>query len=61
MVLCSTCSKVFTKITKQMLCEIRVKSKTELEEHIYLYLEDINVAPVVFHWKYNPDSIDVSE
>lgn len=51
----------FSKMTKQMLRGIRVKSKAELEERIYLYFEEINAEPVVFHWKYNLDDIDVSE
>ncbi len=44
-----------------MLRGIRVKSKSELYDRIYLYFEEVNAEPVVFHWKYNPDDIDVSE
>lgn len=51
----------FSKMTKQMLRGIRVKSKAELEERIYRYFEEVNEEPVVFHWKYNLDDIDVSE
>lgn len=51
----------FSKMTKQMLRGIRVKSKAELEERIYLYFDEVNAEPVVFHWKYNLDDIDVSE
>lgn len=51
----------FSKMTKQMLRGIRVKSKEELKERIYLYFDEINEEPVVFHWKYNIDDIDVSE
>lgn len=51
----------FSKMTKQMLKGIRVKSKKELEERIYLYFNEVNEEPVVFHWKYNLDDIDVSE
>jgi transposase len=51
----------FSKMTKQMLRGIRVKSKAELEDRIYLYFEEVNSEPVVFHWKYNLDDIDVSE
>lgn len=51
----------FSKMTKQMLRGIRVKSKEELKERIYLYFTEINEEPVVFHWKYNLDDIDVSE
>lgn len=51
----------FSKMTKQMLRGIRVKSKAELVERIYLYFNEVNAEPVVFHWKYNLDDIDVSE
>ncbi len=51
----------FSKMTKQMLRGIRVKSRAELEDRIYLYFEEVNSEPVVFHWKYNLDDIDVSE
>lgn len=51
----------FSKMTKQMLRGIRVKSKEELKERIYLYFDEINQEPVVYHWKYNLDDIDVSE
>ena len=51
----------FSKMTKQMLRGIRVKSKEELKERIYLYFAEINEEPVIFHWKYNLDDIDVSE
>ena len=51
----------FSKMTKQMLRGIRVKSKEKLKERIYLYFAEINEEPVVFHWKYNLDDIDVSE
>lgn len=51
----------FSKMTKQILRGIRVKSKAELADRIYLYFDEINAEPVVFHWKYNLDDIDVSE
>ena len=51
----------FSKMTKQMLHGIRVKSKEELVKRIYLYFEEVNEEPVVFHWKYNLEDIDVSE
>ena len=51
----------FSKMTKQMLRGIRVKSKEELADRIYLYFEEVNAEPVVFHWKYKLDDIDVSE
>ncbi len=51
----------FSKMTKQMLRGIRVKSKEELADRIYLYFEEVNAEPVVFHWKYKLDDIDVSD
>ena len=51
----------FSKMTKQMLRGIRVKSKAELTERIYCYFREINEEPVVFHWKYNLEDVDVSE
>ena len=51
----------FSKMTKQMLRGIRVKSKQELVDRIYLYFDEVNSDPVVFHWKYKMDDIDVSE
>ena len=51
----------FSKITRQMLRGIRVKSKEELTNRIYKYFAEINEEPIVFHWKYNLDDIDISE
>lgn len=51
----------FSKMTKQMLRGIRVKSKDELKESIYLYFDEMNEVPVVFPWRYNLGDIDVSE
>lgn len=51
----------FSKMTRQMLRGIRVKTKDELVSRIYQYFSEINEEPVVFHWKYNLDDIDVSE
>lgn len=51
----------FSKMTRQMLRGIRVKSKEELSNRIYKYFAEINEEPVVFHWKYNLNDIDVSE
>ena len=51
----------FSKLTRQMLKGIRVKSKDELTNRIYKYFSEINEEPIVFHWKYNLDDIDVSE
>ena len=51
----------FSKMTRQMLRGIRVKSKEELTNRIYRYFAEINEEPIVFHWKYNLDDIDISE
>lgn len=47
----------FSKMTKQMLKGIRVKSKEELIERIYRYFDEINAEPVIYHWKYKLDEI----
>ena len=51
----------FSKMTKQMLKGIRVDSKQELEDRIYLYFEEVNREPVVYHWTYKLDDISVVE
>lgn len=51
----------FSKMTRQMLKGIRVKSKDELIQRIYQYFAEINMEPVIYHWKYKLDEIDPSE
>ena len=51
----------FSKMTKQMLKGIRVNSKEELMKRIYLYFEEVNRDPVVFHWTYKMDEISIDE
>lgn len=51
----------FSKMTKQMLKNIRVKSKEELVTRIYKYFDEINATPVVYHWTWKLDDIDASE
>lgn len=51
----------FSKMTKQMLKGIRVKSKEELTERIYRYFDEINSDPVVYHWTYKMDEISTDE
>ena len=51
----------FSKMTKQMLKSIRVKSKEELVQRIYIYFDEVNAEPVVFHWTWHLDDIDPSE
>jgi transposase len=50
----------FGKMAKTMLRGIRVASKDELRERIRLYLDEINVSPVIFHWSASPDSLAVA-
>jgi transposase len=47
----------FSKMTRQMLRGIRVSTKEELKERIYQYFNEVNEAPVVFHWKYKMNEI----
>lgn len=47
----------FSKMTKQMLRGIRVKTKQELIDRIYLYFQEVNREPVVYHWKYRMDEL----
>ncbi len=51
----------FSKTTKQMLRGIRVSSKEELADRIYLYFDEVNAEPVVFHCKFKLDDIDISD
>jgi len=51
----------FSKMTRQMLKGIRVKSKDELIQRIYQYFTEINSEPVVYHWKYKLDEIDPND
>lgn len=51
----------FSKMTKQMLRGICVKSKQELTDRIYKYFEEVNREPVVYHWKYKMDEINENE
>lgn len=51
----------FSKLTRQALKGIRVKTKEELIDRIYKYFDEVNEAPVVYHWKYRLEEIDSSE
>ena len=51
----------FSKMTKQMLRGIRVQSKEEHANRIYLYFEEVNRDPVVYHWTYRLDEISEEE
>ena len=48
-------------MTKQMLKGIRVASKEELSERIYQYFDEINAEPVVYHWTYKMDEVELGE
>ena len=51
----------FSKITKLMLKGIRVNSKEELANRIYLYFDEVNREPVVYRWTYKMEEISVGE
>ena len=51
----------FSKLTRQSLRGIRVKSKEELVNRIYKYFDEVNEEPVVYHWKYKLEEIDPGE
>lgn len=51
----------FSKMTKQMLRGIRVNTKEELTERIYMYFDEVNRDPVIYHWTYKMDVISESE
>ena len=49
----------FGKFARTCLRGIRVKSKEELVERIYQYMDEVNKEPVVYRWKYKMDEIQV--
>lgn len=49
----------FSKMTKQLLHGIRVSSKEELKQRIYQYIQEINGVPVVYHWTYKMDDVEL--
>lgn len=51
----------FSKLTRQSLKGIRVKSKEELIARIYKYFDEVNESPVVYRWKYKIDEINPDE
>ena len=51
----------FSKLTRQSLKGIRVKSVEELTQRIYKYFDEVNADPLVYHWKYKLDEIDPKE
>lgn len=49
----------FGKMAKTLLRGIRVASVDELKARIELYLREVNETPVVFRWKYKPETLSV--
>jgi len=49
----------FSKMTRTLLREIRVASKSELADRLRQYIREVNAAPVVFRWKYKMDKISI--
>ena len=49
----------FSKLTRSMLRELRVASKSELADRLRQYIRELNAAPVVFRWKYKMDEISL--
>ena len=49
----------FGKMANTMLRGIRVASKAELKERIEKFLAEVNSAPVIYRWTYDPESLRV--
>ena len=49
----------FGKMFRAMLRGIRVKSKEELVQRIYQYIDEVNSDSVVYRWTYRLDEIEV--
>jgi len=47
----------FSKMARSFLRGLRVQSEEELVECVYRYLDEINIAPVRFRWKYKLDEV----
>lgn len=50
----------FSKLARTLLRGIRADTPAELEARIVRHLEELNLEPVVFRWKYRLDEIDVA-
>lgn len=48
----------FGKMTRQLLCGLRVAIKQELIDSIYKYFNEVNETPVVYHWKYKMEDFE---
>lgn len=49
----------FGKFSRACLRGIRVRTKEELVERIYKYMDEVNKEPVVYRWKYKMNEIQV--
>jgi transposase len=49
----------FGKFARVCLKGIRVKSKDELVQRIYQYMDEVNAQPVIYRWKYKMDDMVV--
>jgi len=49
----------FGKFARVCLKGIRVKTKDELVQRIYQYMNEVNAEPVVYRWKYKMDEIEI--
>jgi transposase len=49
----------FSKLSRVFLRGLRVGSKEELRERLLRYIDQINLEPVVFKWKYKMDEINL--
>lgn len=47
----------FSKLSRVFLRGLRVRSKEELRERLLQYIEQINLEPVIYKWKYKMDEI----
>lgn len=49
----------FSKLSRVFLRGLRVGSKEELKERLLQYIDQINLEPVVYKWKYKMDEINL--
>ena len=49
----------FGKFARVCLKGIRVKTKDELVQRIYQYMDEVNAEPIVYRWRYKMDEIQV--
>lgn len=50
----------FGKLAKTILRHLRVTSTAELKARVEQYIDELNMAPVVFRWKYRLDAVTVT-